>query len=376
MSCFFLHLESFAAGAKPVSTPVPQLEPPLEFGEIWDAEQEINLQSVLDTTQAMLLKRSEGASFIRRDAHPKHHGCVKADFVVDSSSLAPELRVGIFAENTKKVFPAIIRFSNGNPDGGQSADLAKDIRGMAVKLINIEGTKSGSQDFVMLTSKEFFSKNGKDYHELHDALGGGSLSTLWYLLLHGTERSILLNSQIEAANPLQLSYFSSVPYKLGARTMKFKVEPCAVNPKDTVPGKDANTNYLRERLASSLAKNASCFDFFVEPNMDMETQPVENPMIPWDETKSPYIKVASIQIPVQQGSDSEGQLNFCENLSFDPWHTLPGTRPMGQINRMRAKIYPFISSLRHQYNNTPILEPRDQNFCAGESAALCAAPKH
>jgi len=96
----------------------------------------------------------------------------------------------------------------------------------------------------------------------------------------------------------------------------------------------------------------------------------------WDESKSPYIKVATINIPQQGEIDSTERLNACENLSFDPWHARPETRPLGQINRMRLAIYPAISSLRHDYNHVPIVEPRSHDICTGETISLCVAPNH
>jgi hypothetical protein len=109
--------------------------------------------------------------------------------------------------------------------------------------------------------------------------------------------------------------------------------------------------------------------------MDPQSNPVENPMIAWNEKVSPYIKVATIRFPEQSEIDSPEHINFCENLSFNPWHTLPETRPVGQINRMRLRIYPAISALRHEMNHIPILEPKSHDACVGDTAALCQTPK-
>src|ERR1700712_3750203 len=54
----------------------------------------------------------------RRDAHPKPHGCVAAEFRV-LDNLPPRYRQGLFAQ--ARTYPAWIRFSNSNatpqPDG-------------------------------------------------------------------------------------------------------------------------------------------------------------------------------------------------------------------------------------------------------------------
>jgi hypothetical protein len=73
----------------------------------------------------------------RRDAHPRAHGCVKAEFQVEAA-LPVELAQGVFVRGT--TYPAWVRFSNGSPDPSQP-DAKGDIRGMAVKLLNVPGDK-------------------------------------------------------------------------------------------------------------------------------------------------------------------------------------------------------------------------------------------
>ena len=350
---------------------------PTELGEVWGPENEKQLTTVITTTLSQLIDRSVTQSLVHRDAHPKHHGCVKAFFKVDPSALPAELRAGVFAGVGTGEYPAWIRFSNGGPNGVETPDLNADVRGMAVKLMGIDGTPTGSQDFLMCTAKEFFSKDAADYAALHTAMGSGGLALGWYFLTHPKNALNIKRSTIKTPNPLQTNYFSSLPYKLGPRMMRFKAVPCdQPSAFDSLPtGSAATPNYLRERLVSTLASrpNGACFDFFVQPNMD-PAQPLENPTVTWDETRSPYIKVATITIPQQSQIDSQARLNFCENLTFDPWHTLPETRPLGQISRMRRKIYPVITRYRHQINHIPIIEPKSHEICMGETAPLCQTP--
>ena len=354
-----------------VATP----QPPAELGEKWDAGNEAQADEIRSTVMQMLADRTQGDSFMRRDAHPKHHGCVTAFVRIDSSTLPLELRVGVFAPDSRTEYPAWIRFSNGNPDATKP-DIDKDIRGMAVKLMNVEGTTSGSQDLVMMTSKEFFARDAEDYLGLHRALIGSRLSLAWHFATHVQDLEVLLRGRVRAGNPMQLEYFSSVPYKLGPRSMKFKARPCLANPiVDEIPA-DPPANYLGERLVDTLKARDACFEFLVQPNMDPAANAVEAANRAWDEGKSPYIKVATITIPRQGEIDSPGQMNACENLSFDPWRGRPETRPLGQINRMRLAIYPAVASLRHDFNNVPAVEPRSHDICGAETASLCRAPKH
>ena len=83
---------------------------------------------------------------------------------------------------------------------------------------------------------------------------------------------------------------------------------------------------------------------------------VEDPTVPWDETASPYVKVATIRIPIQS-FESDEQMQFGENLSFTPWHALAEHRPLGGINRARLKVYEAISARRHELNGVAHREP-------------------
>lgn len=375
--CLASLLSAAGSGAVlPVQTGSPSESLQLEPGEHWSAENQAQAEEILADTLQSLAQRSSRDGFIRRDAHPKQHGCVRAQVHIDSSALAPALRVGVFAADRPTDYPAWIRFSNGNPDGANAPDIDRDIRGMALKLMNVDSAAAGSQDFVMLSSKEFFSRDGEDYLALHRAIKASGWQLGWYFVSHPRDVSIMLHGLSRAANPLQLEYFSSVPYKLGSGSMKFKVAPCASSPAAEPLPDRPSVNFLRQRLVATLRTRDACFDFMLQPNRQPEINQIENANLVWDETKSPYIKVATIRIPRQDQIDSAAQLNFCENLSFSPWHTDPATRPVGQINRIRRLIYPAVSGYRHDSNQVPQLEPRSHVICSGDSAALCRTPAH
>ena len=66
--------------------------------------------------------------------------------------------------------------------------------------------------------------------------------------------------------------------------------------------------------------------------------------------------VATLRIP-RQKFDSPAQLAFAHNLSYNPWHSVPEHRPLGNQNRGRFKIYQELSRLRQTMNKTPHREP-------------------
>jgi hypothetical protein len=346
--------------------------PPTELGESWTSKNEDQAEKILTQTREMVSVRAASSGVMNRDAHPKAHGCVQATFTVSNKDLPLAQRVGVFAADQQS-FSAWVRYSNGDPDGAKKPDAEKDVRGMAVKLMNVADTPGGSQDFLMITAKEFFSKDGDDYLALFNALTGGNARLALYALTHPLSAKRLFAGRVQIANPLTASYFSSVPYKLGNRSMRFKAEPCVAST-EKVPA-TPSARYLQEGLVKTLAAGSACYNFYVQPNLDPQRNPVEDPRVRWDEKKSPYIKVATLTIPQQTGITSLEQTNFCENLSMDPWHSHPQTRPLGQINRMRSLIYREISRMRHDGNRTTVLEPVNHAPCVGATAALCETPK-
>ncbi len=91
-----------------------------------------------------------GQGDIRRDAHPKHHGAVRAELVVEPK-LPSGLGVGVF--RAPRSYPAWVRFSNAS--GTIQPDHVRDGRGMAIKLMDVVGPKlmtdeGQTQDFLFI----------------------------------------------------------------------------------------------------------------------------------------------------------------------------------------------------------------------------------
>ena len=340
--------------------------------EIWTVEQEKQAEIILDDTLEMLKKDSEGDSFVRRDAHPKSHACVRTKIKIDPSLLSKGNRKGIFEKAAS--FDGWIRFSNGSNNGEAKADIEKDVRGMAIKLMNVPGTPTGTHDFLLANMKEFFSKDGRDYATLvKTASRGSGLDLVRFAISHPRSAERLFKARIQMGNPLKQDFHSAVPFLLGTHFVRYHALPCDPN-QDPIPGKDAPRDYLRQRTAATLASKSMCFNFYVQLNQEPRKQILENPMLSWDETKSPLIKVAELVIPKQSDVATPDLINFCENTRFNPWHAREENRPMGQINRIRALVYKEISQYRHEKNGIPEIEPVNHSPCVGRTAELCRKP--
>ncbi|MGQ4647129.1 catalase family protein [Lyngbya aestuarii] len=293
---------------------------------------------------------------VPRAQHPKHHGCVKAEFIVEDN-LPENLRVGVFRE--PRSFPTWIRFSNSR----EQDDTKLDGRGMAVKLMEVDGEKllddeQKTQDFLMINYPLFFIGNIPDYVEFFSALQKSRFPLKFFFPSFNPvqwrlrELYILVATAVQkVVNPLLVQYWSTTPYKLGEQAIQFSARPTTTSQK--IKPFFKSKNYLREAMVEYLKNQEACFDFMVQLQTDPVKMPIENPTIRWN---SPYIKVATIKIP-PQSFDSDEQMKFCENLAYTPWHSLPEHRPLGGINRGRLMVYQMLSKQRHDLNNAPLREP-------------------
>ena len=82
----------------------------------------------------------------------------------------------------------------------------------------------------------------------------------------------------------------------------------------------------------------------VQFQSDGQRTPIEDAMVEWKESDSPYRPVARIRIPPQR-VDDPARLRVCED-SFNPWHALNEHRPLGSMNRARREIYQAMTDFR------------------------------
>ncbi len=308
------------------------------------------------------IKEKEGAEHTLRDAHPFAHGCVRGTFSVQGD-LPAEFKHGLFA--TPATYPVWIRYSNGGTTRKPDAD--GDIRGMAIKLMNVPGPKiqddeTGTQDFLVISHTVLPVGDPGEYLALFKAalakkpmsylLGGAP----WNWKLSAFKRIIDIRRK-KIPNMLLTRFWSTVPYQLGATAVKYSARPC--NAEEAAAAKvpdNPSATYLRETMVSYLKEKSACFEFMVQPQTDARKMPVEDPAVEWDETASPFVPVAKIEIPAQT-FDTPAQNEFCENLTFNPWHSLPAHRPLGSINRVRKLAYERVSRYRLERNGIQRREP-------------------
>ena len=192
----------------------PESVPPGEAGAIKIIENIIELQ---------VSSQFKADPPARRDAHPKPHGCVAAEFRV-LDDLPPRYRQGLFVQ--ARTYPAWIRFSNSNakpqPDGDG------DGRGMAIKVMGVD-SPSGTQDFITISYPVFIVRNAADYVDLQQNLASPLKFFFpswlpWKWRFREMFNALGIERQ-KPSNLLNIRYWSMTPYLFGDTACKFSILP-------------------------------------------------------------------------------------------------------------------------------------------------------
>jgi hypothetical protein len=337
--------------------------PPLELGQEYPPPNEAaDIAAIAETLSEKVRRDYPPGTRALRDAHPKGHGTVKGEFIVEDN-LPEKCRYGVFRE--PRTFPVWIRFSAAALVRVEP-DTQRDAHGMAIKLMGVEGEKileeeknEQTQDFLMANNEVFFIRNAHDFALFAQALLNNRMLSFflgWNPFKWRLHELWLGASALWTLvyNPLQIQYWSQGAYRLGPHAIKYTA-------KSRMPQTDRrpiseDPTYLTEAMTRQLQTEDVYFDFMVQFQTDPVRMPIEDPSIRWSESESPFIKVATVHIPMQEFA-SPAQMEFGDNLSFTPWHALPEHRPLGGIERARRMVYATISKLRHGLNNAPRKEP-------------------
>ena len=305
--------------------------------------------------ETILAKFKTGTTY--RDTHAKGHAAVRAELIVEAD-LPQELSVGIFSK--PRTYPAWIRFSNLSIT--PEHDLQKDVRALAIKLMDVDGEmlwqpEAGAKtmDLLMMGAPCFLTPNLSTFTEFQKALRAGGWTLFWYLITHPKTLWMIASAQSTTGSVFEIPYWSQTPFTFGDRAVQYHMQPLTdrITPIPVRP----NPNYLREEIIRTLEEQAIEFDFMVQFQVDPYKMPIEDPTVRWDPELSPYRKVAKVRVLRQSNIDSPERRIFCENLSFNSWRTLPEHRPMGDLNRARRAIYEAIAAFRHHRNKVDPTEP-------------------
>lgn len=348
-----------------------EFELPLLGMEISKQEEAAIKRAIGFGRQISKIAESKNGSPYRRDAHAKATGCVRATFSVNGN-IPEHFQASVFSDPGRE-YQAWIRFSNGDmlvqPDG------KADARGMAVKLMGVDGEKiapeltgAKTQDFIMTNTPAFFNRNIFDYVDDMSYLAKLQ-RTRWFISffpprLHPKELYRAIQTVSGKINtPLEPQYYSMLPYLIGDTAVKFSAKACPGMAFPEAVDK-SNFDYLTVTMAEHLKNKGACFDFMLQEKVAGADMPLDDATVIWSEKDSPFVPVARINIPPQQFTGQEQQ-NFCENLSMNPWHATNGWEPIGSLNRSRRLVYNAVSEFRHKQNDVQRHEPT--SWCFGDN---------
>lgn len=332
------------------------IDPDLERLE--DGEEE-RVAKVVAMVEGIIRKKyGDGKGPALRDAHPKQHGAVRGDLHVHAD-IPDELKHGLFA--TEATYKTWSRFSNGAFT--VAPDKEGDGRGIAIKVCGVEGERieggleQHTQDFVFIDHPVFFIKNIAQYVAFVDLDRQGKSAKFFFswnpCRWHLRQALIVSRTKRTIASMLENDYFSMSPYKLGPHAVKLRAR--SVGPRDAKVPENPADDFLRDNMREHLAEREAVFELQVQMRTT-GAMAIEDATCEWKERDSPFITVATLTIP-KQTFDTPAQMEFAENLSFSPWHTLVAHAPLGGLNRMRRAVYRAVSDLRHEMNDAPQNEP-------------------
>ena len=298
-------------------------------------------------------KRNPSAT-LKRGFHAKGTG-VRAKFHVNPN-IPNNLQVGLFQPNAE--YEALVRFSNAR--GEVLGDLAKDQRGVAIRVKTVQektltsNDYSEIQDFLMTNTPISFARNPVQFIEVGEILLDGLPKVIPSLIKkYGFReaRRILgvFLAPIISFQPLQMNqYWSRTSFQFGEQTIRYLIRPSEGSKtlssaqqlmgvlRSIFQGSPKKEVYFREKLMEALRENDLGFDFCIQLFVDEKKTPIEDAHIEWKESVSAPIPIAKLIIP-NQTFDEQLQKDI-ENMAFNPWHTKE-FRPLGLINLARKKVY-------------------------------------
>jgi Catalase len=276
----------------------------------------------------------------RRDVHSKSHGTFDDATFTILPNILIGCRIGLFAK-PGAVYPTTVRLSNGAP--GVGPDVLPNVRGIAIKVRTVSGAKlllgdeaADCCDFLLANHPVSFHRYLDDYPEIRALMAQGKVGEV--LKRFKPEGRLLLKAVLKLVkNPLKIAYFSQTPYQFGAdRVVKYALVPAQRGFFSRVLTFFSLPNlfdaaYLRHAAEKTLRQRAAKFTLCVQ--FQGPDDPIEDPSVEW---RSPLVPLAELTIPQRQVPllESAG-----EQLTFNPWRTLPEHRPLGWVNRVREAVY-------------------------------------
>jgi hypothetical protein len=313
-----------------------------------------------------------------RDAHAKSHGILRGELHV-YPDLPEHLAQGVFREAW--TYPVIIRLSSA--PGAVSSDKMSANKGLAIKIIGVEGEKflaekkdEITQDILLVNDTIIPTGDIKSYHDMQlkleqlayqpeivqETLAGATRLATKALNAVGIHPNINpLGPGDQNDHLLGETYHTLGAIRYGDYVAKISLAPLSENVKALTcqkvdPQEDGT---WRDLVVDFFKTQGAEYELRAQLSTDLETMPVEDASVEWPAEQSPHQPIGKIVIPAQDAYSPARRVFADDVLSFNPFHCLLEHRPLGSINRARIKAYESSTAYRHHMNAQPRLEPRD-----------------
>jgi catalase len=293
----------------------------------------------------------------RRVFHTKSHGCLAGTLTLRPDRPA-SVRHGLFGDGGKQRYNVLARFSNGV--GEVRHDLKPDVRGIALKIFGAQDAdaESGSVtetcvDWLMTNSPNPFGRDQEEFVGFMEANLHPLVKLPVFLLEHPRIAALLLKAtSVPVASLVTQQYWSGHAYLLGLdRAMKFNVTPTAGVDTGSVTAL-LGADHLREDLLRRFQDAPVRFSLNVQLEISPEATPIEDALVEWEESQSPSIAVAELELTREiTGLDAD-------TLRFTPAHFIAAHRPLG--NMARGRIFTYRAS--QEGRGAVPLDPPEQSL--------------
>lgn len=310
-----------------------------------------------------------------RDAHAKSHGILRGTIAV-LGDLPEPFAQGVFRE--PREYPVIARYSTA--PGDILPDGVAGFRGLSLKLLDVPGPKLArgfeeavTQDFLFINIPAIPTGDVAEYlramqrmekiahapEGVQEAIttvtriGGAVLRKV------GVTDMGVIGQGMAQSHILGETFFTSAPLRHGDYIARLSAVPVAAAQRPLVGETvdTSNDSVLRDLVTEYFRGNGAEYEIRAQLNTNLETMPIEDASIAWNEDESPFVPVARLTIPAQDAFSPARRVYADDVLTFNPWQCIAEHRPLGSIMRSRRQAYEASSNDRHARNARQRVEP-------------------
>ena len=317
-----------------------------------DPDEQRLTREIVEQMNATARNAFERHRHAHRDAHAKSHAILKGSMTVHDG-LSAELAQGIFA--SPKTYEVVARLSSA--PGDIHSDEVPAPRGFAIKVIGVPGDRLSpdiggeNQDFLMVNFPVLAFGTIPKYKQMLGLLEKNAHAPDFFQRLvagvaRGAKDALEAVGKVPSAtleglardnnHPLGETYHTQAAVRFG----------------------DVQYATMRDVIGNFFRANGAEYELRAQLCTDLETMPVEDAAVLWEEEKSPHRAIATLRFDSQDPYSPPRQVFGDDVLSFNPWNGVEAHRPLGGIMRIRRAAYERSSTYRHTQNDRPRIEPQ------------------